>query len=151
MPGLPGLDLHRFARDLVGPAAYAAFREDWEAARNPVPEARDVKETEGRLRYAFPTLVLENADGLRRVLDGGSTDGDYTAAVAALAPEVTPAPLPEPAEALRRWGTAATREVALVCGLSDAEAEARLEGLEATGNAEDRRVGFTRLWTWTGG
>lgn len=151
LTGLPGLDLHRFARDLVGEAAYAAFHADWEAARDPVPEARDTKETEGHTRYAFPTLVLTNAKGTRRVLDGGDPYTAYRDAVAALAPEVTPAPAPDPAAFLSRWGSAAPREVAEGCGLSDPEAEGALAALEEAGLAECRAVGEgdgPGIWRW---
>lgn len=141
LAGLAGLDLHRFARDLVDAPARAAFMADREAARHPVPEARDVKETEGRLRYAFPTLVLTNGAGERRVLDGGHPYAAYREAVADLAPGVTPAPAPDVRAFLARWGGAAPREVAEACGLSDAAAEAALAELEANGAVERRQVG----------
>jgi putative protein-disulfide isomerase len=141
LAGLTGLDLHRFARALVDEPTQAAFRADWEAARDPVPEARDVKETEGHQRYAFPTLVLTNAAGERRVLDGGHPYAAYRDAIEALAPGVVPAPAPDVGAFLARWGSAAPREVAEGCGLSDAAAEAALRDLEAKGEAERRQVG----------
>lgn len=147
---VPGLDELRFGADLEGPRARRAFEADWEAARNPVPEARDIKTTEGRLRYAFPTLVLANAAGRRRVLDGGSPEAAYGEAVAALAPDLKPAASPDPRAFLKTWGSAATREVEVVCGLDRGEAEAALERLAAAGEAAGRPVGATRLWTWIG-
>jgi len=148
---VPGLDARRFAGDVLGPAAYAAFRADWEDARRPLPEARDVKETEGRLRYAFPTLVLRGPGGALAVLDGGHPYAAYAEAVAELAPGVTPAPVPAPKDFLARWGTAATREVAEGCALGEAAAEAALQALAAAGAATGRAVGPTTLWRWTGG
>jgi putative protein-disulfide isomerase len=144
---VPGLDGARFAADLDGPAA-AAFEEDFELARRPVPEARDTKETEGRMRYAFPTLILANAEGDRRVLDGGHPYGAYREAAQALAPEVAPAPAPDVLTFLATWGSAATREAAMVCEVPEAEAEMALEGLVRDGQAMARPAGTRELWVW---
>lgn len=147
---VPGLDAARFAAAMDGPAA-AAFEEDFELARRPVPEARDTKSTEGRMRYAFPTLILANAAGARRVLDGGHPYGAYRAAARALAPDVAPLPAPDVGTFLATWGSAATREAAMVCEVPEAEAEMALDGLVREGRAMARPAGSGELWVWLAG
>jgi hypothetical protein len=116
-----------------------------------VPEAGDTKETEGRLRYAFPTLVLANAAGERRVLDAGHPYGAYREAARALAPELEPAPVPDVGTFLATWGTAATREAAMVCEVPEAEAEMALDGLVKDGQAMARPAGTLEMWVWLAG
>lgn len=144
---VPGLDPARLVADMDGPAK-VAFEEDFELARRPVPEARDTKETEGRMRYAFPTLILANAEGERWVIDGGHPYGAYREAAGSLAPEVAPAPAPDVGTFLATWGSAATREAAMVCEVPEAEAEMALEALVRDGQAAARSAGSGVLWVW---
>jgi len=144
---VPVLDPARLMADMDGPAK-AAFEEDFELARRPVPEARDTKETEGRMRYAFPTLILANAEGERWVIDAGHPYGAYREAAAALAPEVAPARPPDVGAFLASWGSATTREAAMVCEVTEAEAEMALEALARDGQAVARAAGSGSLWVW---
>lgn len=131
---VPGLDVERFALEVGGSVTREMFSLDLAATRSPLPGARDVKvEPDGSRRYGFPTMIMMNADGGLAIFDADSTFDDYVNRVAELAPGLVPEPPPEPLEYMRRFGTAATREVAQCCEMTDAEAEQALERLRENG------------------
>ncbi len=147
---VPGVDLPRLAEEIEGPLAKEAFGDDFEAARHPVPQAKDTKMMEGRIRYGFPAMILMNETHGVRVLDGDSPWPDYVAAVQALAPSLSPAPPPDVAAFLHAVGRAATKEVEIVCELSRDEAKGQLEKLEKDGEIISRPVGHCCFWSVKG-
>ncbi|WP_428956871.1 DsbA family oxidoreductase [Streptomyces sp. cg35] len=113
--GVPGLDAERLRADAASDAVRESVRADRAEARRPVPEVRSVdsgsphpgaaKETsDGRLRYALPTLLLR-ASGGRRVVPGWRPYEEYAAAVEELSPGLlSTAPPALPADrALKRY------------------------------------------------
>ncbi|HEY5599467.1 MAG TPA: DsbA family protein, partial [Candidatus Manganitrophaceae bacterium] len=156
---LPGIDLDRLAREIDGEAAKKAFQEDWEATRRPVPEAKDTKVTEGRLRYSFPTLILSNdfremvsgvngnhAEGRYRVLDGDDPYEAYLKAIQELDPTIRRYPPPDVESFIRKYRRAAVQEASVVCDLSWEAAEAALERSVKEGRLRKRRAGHFYLY-----
>ena len=140
-----GLDVPRLQRALSSDRARAAFREDFELARHPLPEARDTKVTEGRLRYSFPTLVLRN-NGDLRVLDADHSPQEYVNAVAALAPEIAEASPPSVSSLVEMFPTLATREVEVIAELPRDEALEQLRGLAARGRLRRQIIDGESIW-----
>lgn len=151
--GVPGMDPDRFAVEVDGPLAREQFADDLAATRHPLPEARDVKvEPDGSRRYAFPAAIMMNDEGAVAVFDGDSTFGDYAKAVRDLAPGLAQEPPPDPLAYMRRFRTAATREVAEACGLPDNEADRALDTLRERGNITlVRAIGSYRMWATADG
>lgn len=149
--GVPGIDLHRFVLEMHDRGAKKAFMTDWDAARDPVPEARDLEDTPEGRRYAFPTLLLRNRDGESRVLDQKHEYADWLQAVAELAPGLEPEPSPSIEMVLRRWDSVATAEVALICELPWDTADEALDLMAERGGTACRPVGHFALWSPHGG
>lgn len=147
---VPGINLDRLRKDIDSNAAKQAFRHDWEAARRPVPEARDTKVTEGHLRYSFPTLLLFNDAGEYRVLDADNTYQDYLRVISELAPGVKRGIPPDIETFVRKYRHVTTKEVSVVCEVSWKEAEAALEKLAEASIVRKRPVGHFCMWEWTG-
>jgi protein-disulfide isomerase-like protein with CxxC motif len=150
---VPGIDLKRLAREMHDRGAKKAFMVDFEAARDPLPEARALEKAPdtGGTRYAFPTLVLKNRDGAHRVL---SMEHDLTAqlaAVHALAPDLRPQPSPSIEAFLKAHRSAATEEVALACEVPYDAADADLADMVQDGRVTFRAAGHYGLWRWKGG
>ncbi|MER5197415.1 DsbA family oxidoreductase [Streptomyces sp. NPDC002755] len=113
--GVPGLDHERLVADAASAAVLHRVRADHAEARRPVREVLSVpggssphpgaaKETpDGGHRYALPTLLFRSPAGTRAV-PGWRAYAEYTAAVDALEPGLSAAPVPlEPAVALARY------------------------------------------------
>ncbi len=141
-----GLDMARFEQDLGGDRARRAFREDYELTRHPLPEARDTKTIEGRLRYSFPTLVLRNRNAGLRVLDADHSVQDYLDAVVALAPQAVRSGPPGVAELVDMFPTLVTKEVEVVAEVSRDDALRALRALVARGRLRERTVAAESLW-----
>jgi predicted DsbA family dithiol-disulfide isomerase len=121
------------------PAVEVALREDMAAARAPsAPSlALDHKlATDGELgfRYTCPSYEIERTGGEvvgwpRFDVPGFQPVEVYEAAIANLAPELDRRPAPESVAELLEWAgePLAAAEVAAICGLELAEAEAELE------------------------
>jgi hypothetical protein len=88
--GTPELDFGRFAHDLHGPEARAAYRADWEEARRPNAYVRNLqgdwpgignlKQTDGHKRYAFPRkepIASPYRDRVEQGLPPYEVDGDW--------------------------------------------------------------------------
>jgi|1186.fasta_scaffold134703_2 protein-disulfide isomerase-like protein with CxxC motif len=58
--GIPGLDLFRLIRDLDSPDVVFSIEADMAEARRPRREAVTREEPGGELRYAFPTLLIDD-------------------------------------------------------------------------------------------
>jgi hypothetical protein len=106
---IPELDIERFARDLHGPEARAAYRADWEETRKPNAYVRNLqgdwsgignlKQTEGHERYAFPTLLVRGPGG-EHTVPGWCAFGDHVAAMEQAGPGSTANPHPHPTPAV---------------------------------------------------
>lgn len=125
-----GLDVERLHVDFGSHAYVERFGEDLERARG----------------KALPTLEFAG---------GATVDGDWeweawrTAALQAGA-RPRPEPLPEPEQAVRRFGSMTTAEVATVTGLPAARAAAELWRLAMDFRVTARRVPGGELWTPAG-
>jgi protein-disulfide isomerase-like protein with CxxC motif len=125
--GTPGLDVQRFARDLHGPEALAAYRADWEETRKPNAYVRglqgdwpgigNLKQMDGFERYAFPTLLFRGPGG-EHTVPGWCAFTAYVEAMEKAVPGSTVAPRPDPTsdEAFERWPLLTATELAILCG-----------------------------------
>jgi protein-disulfide isomerase-like protein with CxxC motif len=125
--GVPGLDSTALLRDCERSEVRAAFRADWAETRDPNDDVRSLvddregggaaRESEGHLRYVFPTVIMRGPGGERTVA-GWQPPTAYAEALAAVAPDAVRAPRPDPspAEVFATWPTAAPAELRLLCG-----------------------------------
>jgi putative protein-disulfide isomerase len=127
-----GMNVERFEIDLRSHAIVEAFGADLERARAAAPE--------GRERVPFPSFEVEGGERLL----GEHRPERLRAAVAAAGAE--PGPLPGVEEALARFGTMATPEVAAVCDLPGPRAAAELWRLAADWRVRQERVLAGELW-----
>src|SRR3954470_18763891 len=130
-----GLDVERFRVDLASNGTVEAFGNDLEETRAGAPE--------GRERIPFPSVVFDG--GAAAAYEFRSYDELRAAALAAGA-EPVGGPAPGVLDALRRFGTMATAEVAAVCGLQGPRAPAELWGLAAEWQVKPVRVLTGELW-----
>ena len=121
----PGLDADRFAVDLGSHAIVEAFGADLERARERGAQGRPVLEVDGRM------------------VDDPGAWGD--AVLSAGGAPVADGP-PSVEEALRRFGTMATVEVAAVCGLPGPRAAAELWRLAEEWRVRPERRLTGELW-----
>ncbi|MDD5434342.1 MAG: DsbA family protein [Nitrospira sp.] len=145
---IPGISIDRLRMDIDSDAAKQAFQEDWEAARNPVPEARDTTVTEGRLRYSFPALLLTNDSDEYRILDGDNIYVDYLTAIKELAPEIKRGTPSDVETFVRKYRHVATKEVSVVCDISYEKATDALKKLRDARIVRKRPVGHFCMWEY---
>lgn len=142
--GVPGLDVQRFAIDLGSHASLEAFGADLERARAVAPEHR----AKGSDRVAIPSLEFRGPDGALQAVYGYaeySVIRDAAVAAGAIATGATP---PTALQALGRFGTMASAEVAAVCGLGGPPASAELWRLASEWQVKAERVGAgAELWS----
>ena len=124
--GIDVLDRERFARDLKGDVVAKAFREDWEETRRPNdyvidlrgdrPGIGTVKESEGHMRYAFPTLIFKGPDG-EATVPGWCELAEYERAMETAQRGSTKEPRtdPTPQQYFERWPTATQKELDVLC------------------------------------
>jgi protein-disulfide isomerase-like protein with CxxC motif len=129
-----GLDIERFRVDLASNATVEAFGNDLEETRAGAPD--------GRERIPFPSVVF---DGGHAACEFRSYEELRAAALAAGAEPVGDPP-PGVLEALRRFGTMATAEVAAVCALAGPRAPAELWRLASEWQVTPIRVITGDLW-----
>jgi predicted DsbA family dithiol-disulfide isomerase len=131
--GMEGMDVDRFAIDLGSHAIVEAFGADLERTR--------------ALGSPWPALELRGEGGEARVVDAHEDYAAWREAAIALGAQPNEAPRPGVEEALRRFGTLATPEVAAVCALPGPRAAAELWRLaEAWAVKPDRRL-TGELWS----
>ena len=143
---IPGIDVDQLRKDMKSEEVLEAFHKDYEAARNPLPEARDIKDEDGRKRYSFPTLILWAFDGQYKILDGDNTYEEYIDAIKVLTPYMERLPLPSIEDFVRKYKRVATQEVVVVCNVSWEEAERTLEALASRSILRKRPVGHFCMW-----
>jgi protein-disulfide isomerase-like protein with CxxC motif len=145
-----GLDTARFKLDISSNAILEAFGDDLEIARDVPDTARAagaVVVAGGKERVAFPTVYFAGADGARHEVFGLRPYGDYReAAIAAGAEPDDRAGKLGVADALRRFGPMATREIEEVCGLRGPRAHAELWQLALDFEVKPVRVLTGWLW-----
>lgn len=125
--GVKGLDHARWRTDQALPEVAAAYRADWRETREPNDYVRnlkhdspmngELKHSEGRDRYALPTLIFRGPGGDHTVA-GWVPYEDYVAGLEAALPGATkdPRPDPTPAQAFARWGSLTAKELSSLCG-----------------------------------
>lgn len=132
--GPAGLDVERFRIDVYSEAITERFAADLDEVRTIPEEAREadqVKETEGKVRLALPSLVFVAADGERHGVWGWQPYEAYAeAAQAAGAEPVNEGPL-APLDAVSRFGRLATKELEVLADRPRPPLEAELWRLAA--------------------
>jgi predicted DsbA family dithiol-disulfide isomerase len=142
---VPGLDVERFRVDLASHAIVEAFGADLDSAGAVASEHH----AEGTSRVRLPSLEFRAPDDeVYGVYGLASYEALRTAALAAGAqPASASAPSPSIEEALRRFRSMATAEVAAVCDLPGPRAPAELWRLALEWRVKPERVGTGELWS----
>ena len=149
--GRAGIDRGRFEADLRSEASSEAFETDLDEVRGPPQDARDAdaihRDSKGRERISFPSALFVG-NGTRRGA-WGSDSVDVAkmrqAARQAGAEPVNHGSL-ELAEAIRRFGRCATRELAVLTEQPLPALEGELWGLAREGQLKAIRVLTGTLW-----
>jgi len=156
--GTAGLDLFHLAQDLEEPEVEEAYRSDWEETRSPNEFAMTLKDdsrpgagkarfTEARWRYVFPTLIFRGPAG-ERTVPGWQPYEAYLEAIEAVAPGATPTKSgpPTPRGLVVQYGTAATKEIEVVCDMTRDAALEAMRALEKEGIVIAWPAGDEVLW-----
>jgi len=147
--GPAGLDVERFRIDVYSEAITEGFAADLDEVRTIPDEAREqdkIKKTEGKERLSLPSVVFAGADGARHGVWGQHPYEDYrAAALAAGAEQVNEGPL-EPLDAVRRFGTIATREAEVLAERPRPPIEAELWRLASEWRLRPRPSLTGTLW-----
>ena len=137
-----GVDLEQLREDLDGDAARQRFHADLERARD-VPE--EVRSPKGRA--PLPTVHFRNEqDGREAWVTGDWQWEKWQAAAEQAGAQALSDPLPEVEEAVRRFGSITTAEVATVTGLPAPRTAADLWRLALEHRVTARRVPGGELW-----
>jgi putative protein-disulfide isomerase len=133
---VPGMDATRLRRDLASSATVERFGEQLELTRA-IGGAE-----------ALPTLVFHATDGSSedRVVRGFVPYDDWRAAAVAAGAQSAGEPPPTIEQALRRFGTLATAEVAAACALPGPKARAELWRLALEWRVVAERRFTSALW-----
>ena len=137
-----GLDVERFRVDVASNAILEAFGNDLEEVRDPPPGA--VLASSGRI--SFPSVLFAGEDGSRHGAWEFRSYADLRAAAEAAGAEPVDSRPPGVLDALRRFGTMATAEVAAVCELPGPRAPAELWRLASEWKVRPVRVVTGELW-----
>lgn len=142
----PRLDVERFEIDLRSHAILERFGADLERGRSVAPEHR----APGREHVRLPALEFVNPQGASVVVHGVTDYDSLAAALRSAGGSESSAPPPQAIEeALRRYPTMATPEVAALCALAGPQAPARLWRLACEWLVSPERLGSGELWTLT--
>ncbi len=132
--GLAGLDVEALGDATNAEAVAEAYRQDYEETRTPndhvlnlegdrpgIGRARPAQD--GRMRFVFPTVVVESSDqqagpGTSSTVPGWMPYEAYEQAMfeAGAKPTERTASRPDPAEAFARWPEMARHEFEFICG-----------------------------------
>jgi predicted DsbA family dithiol-disulfide isomerase len=140
---VPGLDVERFRVDLASHAILEAFGADLERARAVPAEHHEP----GTDRVIVPALEFRGADGATHGVYGWARYEQLEAAAVAAGGTRDGAATPSTEQALRRFPTMATAEVAAVCELPGPRAPAELWRLATEWRVRAERTGGGELWT----
>jgi hypothetical protein len=149
-----GLDTQRFRIDLESNAILEAFASDLEETRTIPEAAREAGlAAEGGHgssveRLAFPALrfIPDGHGGEERWVGGDHSYDDWRAAATAAGATAITGPHPDVAEALGRFGSMATVELAAVCDLPGPRAGAEVWRLASEWRARRVPVLGSELW-----
>jgi predicted DsbA family dithiol-disulfide isomerase len=139
--GVAGLDVARFRIDLGSNAIVELLAGDLERAAEAGRRAGE----EGRVR--LPSLEFSDADGRVHGVYGPQPYDAYRGAARAAGAAPADGPPPSVEEALRRFGTLATAEVAAACDLPGPRAAAELWRLAAEWRVRFERRMTGELWS----
>lgn len=138
----PGVDAERFRIDLGSHAILERFGADLQRAKEVPPEHY----AEGSDRAKLPSLEFRGADGTVHGVYGPSDYEELRAAAGRAGAEPDRREPPSVEEALKRFGSMATAEVASVCQLPGPRAPAELWRLALEWRVRPERVGYGELW-----
>ena len=152
-----GIDADRVMAGTTDPATEAAFRADLEEARTAEGSATEAQgkaaNTDGRVRYTAPSLVVRTPDGREQEAGGFQPLEAYDVLIANLAPDLERRPpARDPEEALPAFPDGlTTAEVAAIMtpGNEAPDRDAAEDGLialAAAGRAERHPYGHDALW-----
>ena len=136
-----GVDLERLREDLGSDAVRERFHAGLARARS-VPD--DVRSPKGRAR--LPTVHFRHEDGREAWVAGDWEWERWQAGAEQAGAEALADPLPDPEDAVRRFGSITTVEVATVTGLPAPRAAAELWRLALEHRVTARRVPGGELW-----
>jgi predicted DsbA family dithiol-disulfide isomerase len=141
---VPGLDVERLRLGLASHGVLEAFAADLDRCGAVSPEHH----SEGSDRVKLPSLEFRGEDGIVRGVYGPSSyERLREAAVAAGAVAVSGVGPLSVEDALRRFGTMSTPEVAAVCDLPGPRAPAELWRLALEWRVKAERLGTGYLWS----
>jgi predicted DsbA family dithiol-disulfide isomerase len=142
---VPGLDVERLRLGLASHGVLEAFAADLERC-GAVPAEHH---SPGSDRVKLPSLEFVGADGVRHGVYGPSDYGKLRAAALAAGASADSGSAGPPSieDALRRFATMATAEVAAVCDLPGPRAPAELWRLALEWRVRAERVGTGYLWS----
>jgi hypothetical protein len=144
-----GLDVQRFRVDLGSHAIVEAFGADLEATREIPDGARERSGTStvsGPERVTFPTMEFTGDDGVRHHVYGFQPYEDYAEAARAAGATPIGGDPPGVAEAIKRFGRMATKEVEVVCELPTPRAASELWQLALDWKVKPVKVLTGHLW-----
>jgi predicted DsbA family dithiol-disulfide isomerase len=152
---VPGLDVSRFRIDLQSNAMTELFAADIERAQAAAGRADSGAARPGSgvdsggasKRVRLPTVEFHANDGAIHAVYGPQPYEAYRAAAEAAGAEGSGAPAPTFEQALRRFGTMATPEVAAVCDLPGPRAAAELWRMAGEWRVRFERSGGGELWS----
>lgn len=137
-----GMDVERFAVDLQSNAIVEAFGADLDRAR--------AAGLEGEPRVALPSFAFRGEDGADVWARDETSVAIVRAAAVAAGASASDGGLPSAEDALRRFPTLATPEVAAICDLPGPRAPAELWRLAADFRARPERLLTGELWSAAG-
>jgi hypothetical protein len=139
---VPGMDVERLRLGLASHGVLEAFAADLDRC-GAVPAEHH---SPGTGRAKLPSLEFRGSDGVVHGVYGPSDYGKLRAAAVAAGATPTPDPLPIE-DALRRFGTMSTAEVAAVCDLPGPRAPAELWQLALEWRVKPEHLGTGHLWS----
>ena len=140
---VPGCDVERFAVDLGSHAVVEAFGADLERAGAVEGAARDP----GTERARIPSLEFRGEDGRGHAVHGRASYEELRDAAQAAGAALDVGGHPGVEDALARFGTLATAEVAAVCDLPGPRAAAELWRLAGEWRVRTDRYLTGELWS----
>lgn len=141
--GIVGLGIERFRIDLGSHAILEAFGTDLERAKAVASEHH----ASGSHHVKLPSLEFRGADKAVHGVYGVTQYEPVRQAALAAGAEPVDGTVPSIEEALRRFGSMSTAEVAAVCGLHGPRAPAELWRLATEWRIKPEKLGSGELWT----
>jgi putative protein-disulfide isomerase len=141
--GVPGMDVERLRLGLASHGVLEAFAADLDRCGAVSPEHH----SPGTGRAKLPSLEFQGADGAVHGVYGPSSYPELRAAAVAAGAVASGSAALSVEDALRRFGTMSTAEVAAVCDLPGPRAPAELWRLALEWRVKPERLGTGHLWS----